>query len=161
MGVHLAGVVAGITALPAVVGIVLRKSLPLPVAVVLWHLVGTGAVVSVAASGAFAAHSTWMLGKRKDGSISPVSRALFWPYHAGMRIKLGLQRRVSSEPAFNQITPTYFLGGWPSEEALVPTVLPALLDITCELPLQVRPPAYKMIPVWDTHSELQQSFILS
>lgn len=154
MGVHLSGVVAGIASLPALCAFVFRKSLPLPASLILWHIAGTGFVVSLAASSACARHSTWILGKRKDGTISSVSKTLFWPYHAGLRAKLAMQRRVSSEPAWNQITPTYFLGAWPSEEALVPTVHPAVLDVTCELPLQVHPPAYKMIPVWDTHSPL-------
>ncbi len=87
------------------------------------------------------------------GTIHPLSLALFWPYHAGLRAKLAIQRRVSTEASWNQITPHYFIGAWPSEEALVPTVHPAVLDVTCELPLQVQPPAYLVVPVWDTHGE--------
>lgn len=57
-----------------------------------------------------------------------------------------------------QITPHYFIGAWPSEEALVPTVRPAVLDVTCELPLQVALPAdaYLTLPVWDTHGKAGQ-----
>lgn len=47
---------------------------------------------------------------------------LLWPYHLGLRMKLGLQRRLSSEPSFHQVTPHYFIGAWPSEQKLVPTV---------------------------------------
>jgi hypothetical protein len=154
MGIHLSGVVGGIASLPALCAFIFRKSLPLPASIILWHIAGSGIVVSLAASDAFARRSTWLLGKRKDGKISPVSMAVFWPYHVGLRAKLAIQRRVSSEPAWDQITDTYYLGAWPSEEALVPAVHPAVLDVTCELPLQVRPPAYKMVPVWDTHSPL-------
>lgn len=32
-------------------------------------------------------------------------------------------------------------------------VQPAVLDVTCELPLQVVPPAYLPLPTWDTHCE--------
>lgn len=39
----------------------------------------------------------------------------------------------------------------PSEQALVPALDAAVLDVTCELPLQVQPPAYLSLPVWDTH----------
>lgn len=38
-----------------------------------------------------------------DGTISPLSFSLLWPYHAGLRAKLALQRRVSTEPAFSQV----------------------------------------------------------
>ncbi|KAG7669411.1 putative Uncharacterized protein YnbD [Nannochloris sp. 'desiccata'] len=154
MGIHLSGVVGGIASLPALCAVIFRKSLPLPASLILWHIAGTGIVISIAASSKFARHSTWLLGKRKDGTINPVSKMLLWPYHAGLRAKLAIQRHVSSEPAWDQITPTYFIGAWPSEQALVPAAHPAVLDVTCELPLQVRPPAYKMIPVWDTHSPL-------
>jgi len=154
MGIHLSGVVGGIASLPALCAFIFRKSLPLPASLILWQIAGTGIVISLAASDAFARHSTWLLGKSKDGKINPLSKALFWPYHVGLAGKLAIQRHVSSEPAWNQITSTYFLGAWPSEEALVPAVHPAVLDVTCELPLQVRPPAYKVIPVWDTHSPL-------
>ena len=41
--------------------------------------------------------------QRADGTISPVSFTLLWPYHAGLRAKLALQRRVSSEPSFSQV----------------------------------------------------------
>lgn len=152
MGIHLSGVVAGIASLPALAAFIFKKSIPLPGLFLLWHVAGTGFVVSIATSTAFASSSTWILGKRKDGTIAPAAALLFWPYHVGLRTKLFIQRRVSTEPAYNKITPIYYLGGWPSEEALTPSVHPAILDVTCELPLQAKPPAYKMIPVWDTHS---------
>lgn len=34
----------------------------------------------------------------------------------------------------------------------MPTVHPAVLDVTCELPLQLAPPAYLNLAVWDTHA---------
>lgn len=60
--------------------------------------------------------------QRSDGTIDPVRFALLWPYHFSLRAKLALQRKYSSEPSFNQVTPDYFIGAWPSEQKLVPTV---------------------------------------
>lgn len=40
--------------------------------------------------------------QRSDGTISPLRFTLLWPYHVGLRAKLALQRRVSSEPAYSQ-----------------------------------------------------------
>jgi hypothetical protein len=90
--------------------------------------------------------------QRADGTINPLHFALLWPYHVGLRAKLALQRRLSSEPSFDSIGEHYYIGAWPSEEKLVPTVQPAVLDVTCELPLQVVPPAYLNLAVWDTHA---------
>lgn len=42
----------------------------------------------------FAAHTTWLLQKSTDGSISPFSKLLFWPYHLGLRGKLWVQVRL-------------------------------------------------------------------
>ncbi|KAI7840365.1 hypothetical protein COHA_005909 [Chlorella ohadii] len=109
-------------------------------------------LVAAAATETMAGRTTGLLGKSADGTISPLSFSLLWPYHAGLRAKLALQRRVSTEPAFSQITDDYYIGAWPSEQKLVPTVHPAVLDVTCELPLQVTPPAYLNLAVWDTHA---------
>ncbi len=46
------------------------------------------------------------------GSLRPLNLALFWPYHAALRTKLGLQRQLSSEPAWNRVTPDYYIGAW-------------------------------------------------
>lgn len=60
--------------------------------------------------------------QRADGTIDPVRFTLLWPYHVGLRAKLALQRRFSSEPSFDQVTPDHYIGAWPSEQNLVPTV---------------------------------------
>ena len=54
-------------------------------------------------------------------------------------------------------TSRFYIGGWPSDAQLVPTVQCAVLDVTCELPLQVNTPVdgYKALLVWDTHGEAQ------
>ncbi|PSC71447.1 dual specificity phosphatase domain [Micractinium conductrix] len=156
MGVHISGVVAVIAAVPGIAAYGLRHVLPLPASVVLWHIAGTGMLVAAAATEALAGRTTWIMGKRADGTINPVHFTLLWPYHVGLRAKLALQRRLSSEPSFSQVTDEYFIGAWPSEMALVPTVHPAVLDVTCELPLQVVPPAYLNLAVWDTHAPTAQ-----
>lgn len=152
MGVHIAGVISLISSAPALAAYVFRNRLPLPASITLWYVASAGMTVAVAATERFARHTTGLLGKTPEGTISPLGLAVFWPYHLGLRTKLAIQRRVSSERSWDQITPQYFLGAWPSEEALVPVIKPAILDVTCELPLQVKPPVYKVLPVWDTHA---------
>ncbi|KAI3436780.1 hypothetical protein D9Q98_006191 [Chlorella vulgaris] len=150
MGVHLSGLVGSIALLPGLAA--WFCPLPTPVTVLLAHISGSGLLVAAAATDALAVHTTGLLGKRSDGTIDPVRFALLWPYHFSLRAKLALQRKYSSEPSFNQVTPDYFIGAWPSEQKLVPTVQPAVLDVTCELPLQLVPPAYLNLSVWDTHA---------
>ena len=152
--VHLSGVVAAATAPLALAALLLRRALPLPVALVLWHASACGTAVALAASERFGPSTTWLLGKRPDGALAPLAAAAFWPYHVGLRGKLAVQRRVSTEPAWNAVTPDYFLGGWPSERALVPEAGVAVVDVTCELPLaaSTAPSAYLALPVWDTHA---------
>lgn len=38
------------------------------------------------------------------------SLPLFWPYHLGLKIKLGVQRQVDDEPLYDEILPNIFLG---------------------------------------------------
>lgn len=47
-----------------------------------------------------------------QGTIKPLNLSLLWPYHAALRTKLALQRAVSDEPAWNAVTPHYFIGAW-------------------------------------------------
>lgn len=74
-------------------------------------------------------------------------------YRAPPRSRTAAPARVyrTALPPRTQVTPHHYIGAWPSEEALVPAVHPAVLDVTCELPLQLDPPAYLALPVWDTH----------
>jgi hypothetical protein len=60
----------------------------------LGHAAATGFLVAIASSDRFAAHTTWLLQKSTDGSISPFSKLLFWPYHLGLRGKLWVQVRL-------------------------------------------------------------------
>lgn len=152
MGVHISAVVAAIASVPCLAAWALRHTLPLPADLVLWHIGATGLLVAAAATETLAGRTTGLMGKRADGTINPLHFTLLWPYHVGLRAKLALQRRLSSEPSFDRVGEHYYIGAWPSEEKLVPTVQPAVLDVTCELPLQVVPPAYLNLAVWDTHA---------
>lgn len=44
-------------------------------------------------------------GPRPAGRCSPASLLLWWPYHLGLRTKLYVQRRVSTEPLYDKIQP--------------------------------------------------------
>lgn len=153
MGIHLSGVVACAACVPAAFAFSLRKLLPLPAQLILWHIATTGFAVSLAASVPLASRTTWLLGKKRDGSISPISFVLFWPYHVALRTKLALQRRFSKEAPWNKVTTTYYIGSWPAAQHLLPNKSIAVIDVTCELPLMVDATAYKLIPVWDTHGK--------
>lgn len=61
------------------------------------HAAATGFLMAIASSDLLAAHTTWLLQKRSDGSISPLSKLLFWPYHLGLRGKLYIQVRQDSQ----------------------------------------------------------------
>ena len=73
---------------------------------------------------------------------------LLFIYRLKLLFCLSISPAPSTRHPYLQITDHLYIGGWPSEEALVPTVHPAVLDVTCELPLQLTPPAYKALPVW-------------
>ena len=63
MGIHLSGIVAGISVLPATLTVLLRHRLPLPLTLALGHISLVGFAVALAATNQFAAHSTQLLGK--------------------------------------------------------------------------------------------------
>lgn len=63
----------------------------------LTHAAATGFLVAIASSNRLAAHTTWLLQKSEDGSISPLSKLLFWPYHLGLRSKLYIQVGVFAD----------------------------------------------------------------
>ncbi|KAK9805939.1 hypothetical protein WJX73_006912 [Symbiochloris irregularis] len=90
-----------------------------------------------------------MLGKRTDGTIALWAKVAFWPYHLGLRGKLWVQRRTTTEAHFNEIANGWYLGGWPSRAGLLPPGDLAILDCTCELPFKWDLP-YMVLPIWDT-----------
>ena len=63
MGLHLSGIVAGISVLPATLTILLRHRLPLPLTLVLRHVSLVGFAVALATTDQFASQSTQLLGK--------------------------------------------------------------------------------------------------
>lgn len=73
-------------------------------AAVLGHIAATGFLVAAASSDSLAPYTRGLLQKQPDGRISWLSRAIFYPYHAGLWAKLAIQRRRSSEPLYNQVT---------------------------------------------------------
>lgn len=156
MGIHLSGLVGSFAALELAGVLLFRKIVPLPIEIVLWHTFATAVAVSVSTTETLASKTTWLLGKRRNGTIAPRGM-IWWQYHAAVRGKLAIQRTVSSENRFDRIEehPQLFLGGWPSDQEGVPRVASlAVLDVTCELPFRVTADAYLMLPVWDTHSTL-------
>lgn len=154
MGIHLSELVGSFAALELAGTLLFRKIISFPIAIVLWHTFAIAVAVSVSTSEAFASKTTWLLGKRRNGTIAPRG-LIFWQYHAAIRGKLAIQRVLSSENRYDRIgiEESLFLGGWPSDQRGVPGGGSlAVLDVTCELPLRVSADAYLMVPVWDTHS---------
>ncbi len=140
-----------------------------PVELFSLQAVVAGYAVSIAASDLLAKRTTSLLGKRPDGSISPVRYALFLPYHIGLRTKLRLERSGegvpgaevarragSHEDPFNKIVDGLYLGGWPANERLLPPRGRrgiAICDVTCELPRRAMlAEAYCVVPCWDSHA---------
>lgn len=72
--VHLSGVVGSIALLPAALAYFLRRALPLPVSIVLWHTAACGFTVALAASEHMASRTTWILGKVR--AAAPAARLL-------------------------------------------------------------------------------------
>ncbi|GIL73686.1 hypothetical protein Vretifemale_3819 [Volvox reticuliferus] len=73
------------------------------------------------------------------------------PYHLGLRVKLGAQRLMSTEPLYNRVLPGWYIGGWPWSSSELPSDSPSVLDCTCELPRTHRN-RYFCLPVWDTQA---------
>lgn len=149
----LSSVVAITATVPAVLAWTCRRSLPFALNAVLWHVSSVGFAVAVASLPSLASKTTRLLGKRSDGTIDPVRLVLFWPYHVGLRAKLAIQRKLGTEPTWNAVATDLFIGGWPDGVSSSPPVNGlAVLDVTCELPLQLHPSAYVAFPVWDTRA---------
>jgi hypothetical protein len=63
-----------------------------------------------------------LLPARLAGHCSLPSLVVWWPYHLGLRLKLYIQRRVSTEPLYDKILPGLYLGGWPESAGKLPKV---------------------------------------
>lgn len=129
-----------------------------PIDLCAWHAVCVGYTVSLASSSGLARKTTWLLGKKEDGRMDPLRYYLGWSYQLGIQTKLYVERTYGDEPSYDEIIPTVFLGAWPANENLLPHQARnkkiAVVDVTCELPCNVRPviDAYHLVPVWDTHA---------
>eukprot|EP00879_Flechtneria_rotunda_P029300 GHRR01031644.1.p1 GENE.GHRR01031644.1~~GHRR01031644.1.p1 ORF type:complete len:164 (-),score=40.89 GHRR01031644.1:10-501(-) len=148
-------IVGAVALVPAALAVALRSRVPAAVTGVLAHVAGTGFLVAAASSDRAAPYTTWLLLKWANGSISPLSQLAFWPYHAGLRGKLWIQRRRSAEPLFNNVTPKLFIGGWPEGANWLPPGQPSVIDVTCELP-RTHDNRYLCLPCWDTQGRQQQ-----
>lgn len=105
MASSLSLIVGAASLVPGSLAILLRSRLPPLLTLGLAHAAASGLIVAVAASNVLAPRTTALLGKRvADGSLSPRA-LLLWPYHAGLRAKLAVQRRRSSEPLFDEVLP--------------------------------------------------------
>eukprot|EP00882_Tetradesmus_deserticola_P019709 GHRQ01021239.1.p1 GENE.GHRQ01021239.1~~GHRQ01021239.1.p1 ORF type:complete len:277 (+),score=60.15 GHRQ01021239.1:556-1386(+) len=144
-------IVGAVSLVPATLAVVLRARVPTAVTGCLAHAAAVGLAVAVCSSDRLSPYTTWLLQKRSDGHISPVSRLLFWPYHAGLRGKLWVQRRKSTEPLFDQVTEQLYIGGWPEQVEWLPEGQPSVLDVTCELP-RTHHNRYLNLPCWDTQA---------
>eukprot|EP00877_Chromochloris_zofingiensis_P003470 jgi/Chrzof1/13123/Cz07g20210.t1 len=146
----LSTIVGSIALVPAALAVTLRNYVPLPVTLVLSHIAATGFVIAASATDRGSPYTTWLLGKDTDsGHISLLSHVVWWPYHLGLRGKLWVQWRRSTEPLFNKILPGIYLGGWPETSSALPAGNPSVLDVTCELP-RTHDDRYMCIPTWDT-----------
>lgn len=63
MGIHLSGIVAAISTVPAALTVLLRHKLPLTFTLALAHISLVGFAVALATTDQFAAHSAHLLGK--------------------------------------------------------------------------------------------------
>lgn len=148
-------IVGAVACVPAALAVALRGRIPVALTGLLTHAAATGFLVAIASSDRLAAHTTWLLQKSADGSIAPLSKLLFWPYHLGLRSKLYIQRRKSVEPLYDQLAAPndrLYIGGWPEQPGWLPSVQPAILDVTCELPRTYADSEYLMLPTWDTQA---------
>ena len=101
----LSAIVGAVALVPAGLAYSLQSYVPVSLTAVLTHVAAVGFAVALAASSPAAPYTTWLLQKSPQGNISLLSHVLFWPYHLGIRAKLWVQRRVSTEPLYNKITP--------------------------------------------------------
>lgn len=144
-------IVGAVSLVPATLAVVLRARVPTAVTGCLAHAAAVGLAVAVCSSDSLSPYTTWLLQKRTDGHISLASKLLFWPYHAGLRGKLWVQRRKSTEPLYDQVTEQLYIGGWPEQATWLPAGQPSVLDVTCELP-RTHSNHYLNLPCWDTQA---------
>lgn len=97
-----------------------------------------------------------LLSKSSDGSFPLWSLLLFSPFLLFVRLFVVLRRRLRlwPEPAFDEVAPGLYVGGWPSHLDRLPPGDPAVVDCTCELPRRsgLGGSGYLCLPTWDTRA---------
>lgn len=72
-----------------------------------------------------------VFGKRDDGSVRSVVRAVLLPYLLLIEVLWWIQRRISKEPPCHEIAPGLWLGAWPA--AGLPPEVTLVVDLAAEL----------------------------
>ena len=85
--------------------------------------------------------------QKRDGRLSPAACVLLAPYLAGARINAWAWTRAHSP--FDHIADDVWLGRTPAHEELDRGGFTAIVDMTCELPLDACGRAYVNLPVLD------------
>lgn len=104
---------------------------------------------TVAGLAYFLGRPAWM-GKRLNGTFSSVRAVVMFPYLL-LAVVASFVRRLSSEPAWNEVAPNIFVGRRISGAALPPNTT-AVVDLTCEFaePADVRAGrVYRCLPTLD------------
>jgi len=101
-----------------------------------------------------------VLGKRKDGTVHPLSGTILIPYRLLLEGLWQLQCRLTKEPAAHEIVPGLWLGRRPGPQDLPPGVA-LLVDLTVEFPRACRGVSgcdYLALPCLDAAAPEWRSF---
>lgn len=92
-----------------------------------------------------------LLGKRTDGSFSPLRRLFFLPFVAFSEGLWHLYALFTSEPPYDLVAPNLWVGRWPGNRRL-PDGVEVVIDVTAELPAHrslTRSKRYVCLPALD------------
>lgn len=79
----------------------------------------------------YAALGAQVFGKRTDGSVRPVLRAVLFPYLLLIEALWWVQRRISKERSCHEVAPGLWLGAWPAGG--LPPGITLVVDLAAEL----------------------------
>jgi protein-tyrosine phosphatase len=85
--------------------------------------------------------------QKREGRLSPAANVLLAPYVLGARINAKAWTRAHSP--FDHVADDVWLGRMPTADELDRGGFTAIVDLTCELPLDPRGRAYVNLPVLD------------